>query len=214
MIKVYCDGQSGIDYLYDLNDSWKEYCGVENFDETYVIKGNDSFHAHDTAEWYQKALELGSDLNLGCEKVDFPDLTDDQYKKAKEIYDKCRCFDDDKTVIEFLGVLYPNEEFETTTIRGYVQRDWQEVIYKKTPEVNIKLLEAMYFGMLTEIWCEDEDGVTISGFVTDDQFWEAENNGTLKELVRDVLDIPSDEPIEIYKADGVIKTTNWTKIGD
>jgi len=194
-------------WLYDSCDSWKEYVSGD-FDETYVIKGNRELKQITEASWYKRATDIISDFESEVEKEYFTDITETQYDRLKEIVDKCKYSDDFETVIKVLRVIYPEETFGTATIRGYVQRDWQKVLYKVNG-ADIKLLEAYYFGMVNEVYDETENLCTV---VTDDDLWNAERENKVGSLVREVCDIPDDEEIEIYKSDGYIKTTNWVKI--
>lgn len=199
---------SDISWLYRDSEYWKNFCGCDDFDETYVVFGNRDYAEIKNASWYCEAINLGGDLDNGCEREDFDNLTDEQYNKAKEIYDNCRCYDDTETIIKFLEVLYPDDKFKTCVIRGYVQGDWNNVIYKANVTHDINLLEAYYFGEVTEIF--DEEGATA--VVTDDDLYKAKHEGRLKDLCYDLLDIDKEEEIKIYEDDGYITTIKWKEV--
>ena len=194
-------------WLYDSCDSWKEEVS-ENFDEIYVIKGNRDYKEIAKASWYKRVMDLIHDFEQAVEQEFFTDITETQYNQIKEIIDKCRYSDDFGTVLKVLAVIYPEEKFETATIRGYCQRDWQEVLYK-ADGADTKRLEAYYFGMVAEVYDETEN---VSAVITDDALWEAERENKVEELVRKCCDIPDDEEIEIYKSDGYVRVTNWVRV--
>ena len=95
MVEIKIDNTGdGTWWLYNSNQSWKDYCGCENFDEQVVLTGNRDFTDCTEAEWYQKANELLDDIANDFDALDICDdysLTQEQYKTAKEMYDKCRC---------------------------------------------------------------------------------------------------------------------------
>ena len=198
-------------YWLFSGDEWKGYCGCteEEFGETYVIKGNRDYKEIAEASWFEKATDLINDLEQEVDRKYFTDLTDAQYGKAKEVIEKCRYSDDFDTIIKVLNILYPEDEFKSGTIRGYCQRDWQEVLYKVNVPHNLELLEAYYFGMITEIYDETENIVEC---VTDDAIWDAERKGEIEKFVRETLDIPENEEIKILMSDGYVTTIKWKEV--
>ena len=210
-MKVFINNEADCSLLFDNYDSWKDYCNVSDFDNTYVLTGNRHFHDHTEAEWYNKVLDLIKDFDNECTREDFSDLSDEQYTQVKEIYDNCKVSDDFTTIIKFLGVLYPNDTFKQTTIRGYTQGDWQDVLYKETADVDINLLESIYFGKVAEMYYEDEDGLITHTYVTDDELWKAENENKIEELVEKHFSF-LDDGFEVYKADGYTRIINWKRI--
>ena len=210
MSKVYIDTIADTSYLFP--DEWKEYCygPSDEFDEVVVITGNRHFNSHTTASWYQRVMEICKWFDYSYDREDF-DLTDEQYKKAKEIYDKCRTYEDPDVIVEFLKVLYPGNEFKTRTIRGYDQGDWQECIWKSDSWIDIDYVESFYFGKVAELHYSDGEDNYIQ-YVTDDELWKAEYNKKIEELVRENLPIPDDETIEIYKSNGYTMVKNWERM--
>lgn len=194
-------------WLYDGEDSWKEHVSA-NFDETYVIKGNNDYKEIAEASWYKRAMDIIHDFEQEVEKEYFTDLTETQYREIKEIIDKCQYSDDFGTIIKVLKVIYPKEKFETATIRGYCQGDWNDVLYKANG-ADVELLEAYYFGMVAEVYDETEH---IYAVVTNDALWRAEMENKVEGLVRECCDIPDDEEIEIYKSNGYVKVTKWVRV--
>lgn len=135
-------------------------------------------------------------------------LTQEQYKTAKEMYDKCRCIED--ILIDVIRLLYPEDTFETGTIRGYSQGDWQDYIVKG--DVDTDLLEAMYFGKISDITVttgEEEFGDVI----THDELWRAEREEGLKEFFRNHYELDKDEEIHILQADGYKQVVDWKAVG-
>ncbi len=206
-MEIYINSQDGCDWLY-VYDNWKEYCGIEDFDETVVITGNRDYQSHINASWYLKAKEMINDLDcyydydewLGIYKKEF---TIEQLQKVNELYMKCNYTD--TIIVPVCRILYPMEDFTETTIRGYTQGEWQTVIYKGN--IDVDMLESVYFGKIAEIYCED-----CSTFVTHDELWKWERDGNLEKHIRDEFGINDDEPLDIYEADGYVQSIKWKKV--
>lgn len=217
MFEVYIDTQDPAEYLWGKDELWKEYCGVENFDETFVLFGNRQYNKHVEASWYINAKEIMDDLDAyGTEQFDPYDyeMTDEQYKAISKMYidnhDKVNT--DEEMLILILKILYPDDTFKTETIRGYNQSDWQNVMYKANEVKDLDLLESIYFGKINEFYYQDEDGCSVSTIVTDNELWKAEREGRLKDFVRKNLNIPKDEDFKVYQSDGFIRQTKWKEI--
>lgn len=199
-------------WLYNGSDEWKEYCAVDSFNETYVIHGNRDYNTIEEATWYTKAAELLADMDQSeREEVErlYPEYTKEQFVKLYEAYNK-GYRDEDDLYVEVLNTIFPQDKFDTATIRGYSQGEWNNVLYKVGENVDISLLEEMYFGHITELIDESEEGCTA--IVTHDELWKAERENTLEKFLRDALDIPKDEEIEVYESDGYIQQTKWKKV--
>ena len=162
MVEIKIDNTGdGTWWLYNSNQGWKDYCGCENFDEQVVLTGNRDFTGCMEAEWYQKANELLDDIANDFDALDICDdysLTQEQYKTAKEMYDKCRCTED--ILIDVIRLLYPKDTFKTGTIRGYNQGDWQDYIVMG--DVDTDLLEEI--GHNHSLVVTLEDGIVDGGF--------------------------------------------------
>lgn len=120
----------------------------------------------------------------------------------------CRCIED--ILIDVIRLLYPEDTFETGTIRGYSQGDWQDYIVKG--DVDTDLLEAMYFGKISDITVttgEEEFGDVI----THDELWRAEREEGLKEFFRNHYELDKDEEIHILQADGYKQVVDWKAVG-
>ena len=131
-----------------------------------------------------------------------------QIKEIRRLYDEC--YHTEEIFMDVLKLLYPDDTFKTGTIRGYSQGDWQEYIVKE--DVDIDLLENFYFGKVSDIFVEMEDGENFSAVITDDELWELEENGNLKQYLRELCDLSDDEPIKILQADGYIQVLNWKEV--
>lgn len=192
-------------WLYSRNQEWKNYCGCENFEEQVVLTGNIDFIGCTEAEWYQKAKEVLNDIDCYDE---YPsDVSDETNAKLKKMYDKCRCTED--ILVDVIKLLYPKDIFETGTIRGYCQRDWQNYIIKG--DVNTDLLEAMHFGKIADITITTEDE-EFGDVITHDEMWRAEREEGLKEFFRNRYEIDEDEEIHILKADGYRQVIDWKEV--
>lgn len=205
---VYVDGQNGLDWLYP--DEWKMYCGVDDFEETFVIKGNRDYHEIAEASWYVKAKDIIADLDCNYNYDEWSmiyadELTLEQREKINNLYNTCRYTDE--IMLDVIRVLYPEDKFEVRTIRGYCQGEWQEVLYKANEEIDMDYFESLYFGKLTDIY--SDDGGT---FVTNDEIWKWEREDKMESEIRNMLDIPKETPIKIMVADGIITTTKWKEL--
>lgn len=205
MIEIRIDSTGdGCEWLWGSNDPWKDYVH-EDFDEYVVLYGNRSYNGCKEASWYERAMEILNDIDNWDE---YPDnLSDETNAKLKKLYDGCRNIND--IVVDVIQLLYPDDKFKCGTLRGYSQGDWEYYIVKG--DVDTELLEALYFNKISDVTVIDGD-YNIGGFITDDDLWEAERNGTLKELLRERYDISDDEDVKIYKADGYKRIINWQEV--
>lgn len=165
----------GIWWLYNGDQYWKDYCGCENFEEQVVLDGNRDYCGCTGAEWYQKAKEILN--NIDCYDEYPTDVSDGVKAKLKELYDKCTRTED--ILVDVIKLLYPKDVFKIGTIRGYNQGDWQDYIIKG--DVNTDLLEAMFFGKISDITVKTEDE-EFGDIITHDELWRAEREEGLKEF--------------------------------
>lgn len=136
------------------------------------------------------------------------DVSDEVNAKLKEMYDKCRCTED--ILIDVIRILYPEDTFKTGTIRGYNQRDWQDYIVKG--DVDTDLLEAMYFGKISDITVTTDEE-EFGDVITHDELWRAEREDGLKEFFRNHYELDKDEEIHILQADGYKQVVDWKAVG-
>lgn len=192
-------------WLYNDNDVWKDYCGCDNFDEQVILAGNRHYKEYKDAEWYQAAKDILNDIDCYDE---YPKYTSEEVNaKLKELYDKCRCTED--IIVDVLRLLYPEDAFKDGTIRGYCQGDWQNYIVKG--DVDTDLLEAMYFGKISDITVTTDEE-EIGDIITHDELWRAEREEGLKEYFRKRYELDKDEEIHILQADGYKQILDWKEV--
>lgn len=206
MVEIRIDNTGdGVEHLYNSNHGWRDYVECENFEQQIVLTGNKSFNGCTEAEWYRRANETLNDIDCYGE---YPtDVSDEVNTKLKEMYEKCRCTKD--ILVDVIRLLYPEDTFKTGTIEGDCQSDWQDYIIKG--DVDVNLLEAYYFGKISDITVttsKEEFGDTI----TDDELWRAEREEGLKEFFRNRYNFNKDEEIRIFYADGYTQITNWREV--
>ena len=192
----------GCCWLYGRTDIWKEYVGCENFDEQVVLYGNRYNKGIKEASWYQKAKEIIRDID------EYDDCPEDMSEKNKEKIRDILDHSNDDVPVEVLRILYPDDKFKTGTIRGYAQGDWEDYIVKG--DVDVNLLEAYYFGNVVDVSVKSDDG-EYSDVMTCEEFWDAKKEGYEKAF-RERYEIPEDEELKIYMADGYVQTLNWKLI--
>lgn len=195
----------GIWWLYNGDQYWKDYCGCENFEEQVVLDGNRDYCGCTGAEWYQKAKEILN--NIDCYDEYPTDVSDGVKAKLKELYDKCTRTED--ILVDVIKLLYPKDVFKIGTIRGYNQGDWQDYIIKG--DVNTDLLEAMFFGKISDITVKTEDE-EFGDIITHDELWRAEREEGLKEFFRNRYNLEKNEEIHILQADGYKKVIYWKEV--
>lgn len=204
VIKIDSTG-NGTFWLYGKNNEWKTYV-TEDFDEEVVLVGNRHMAEVTEASWYNRTEEILNDFDCYEELPD--DLTEEQKEEIRRLYDEY--YHTEEIFMDVLKLLYPDDTFKTGTIRGYNQGDWQEYIVKG--DVDTDLLESFYFGKVSDIFVEMEDGENFSSVITDDYLWRLEANGNLKQYLRELCYLSDDEPIKILQADGYIQVPNWKEI--
>ena len=192
-------------WLYNDNDVWKDYCGCDNFDEQVILAGNRHYKEYKDAEWYQAAKDILNDIDCYDE---YPEYTSEEVNaKLKELYDKCRCTED--IIVDVLRLLYPEDAFKDGTIRGYCQGDWQNYIVKG--DVDTDLLEAMYFGKISDITVTTDEE-EFGDIITHDELGRAEREEGLKEFFKNRYELDKDEEIHILQADGYKQILDWKEV--
>lgn len=186
-------------WLYGSSEAWKDYVGCEDFNEQVVLYGNRNYNGIKEASWYQKAKEIIDDINI------YDDYPEDMSDENKEEIRKILLSSCDDVPVEVLRILYPDDEFKTGTIRGYSQGDWEYYIVKG--DVDVERLEAYYFGNVVDIFVKDNEE-EYGDVMTCDELWDAEREGYEK-VFRERYEIPEDEELKIYVADGYVQTLNW-----
>lgn len=179
--------------------------GVTILMKQVVLAGNRHCKEYKDAEWYQKAKEVIEDID--CYEL-YPEYTSEEVNaKLKELYDKCRCTED--IMIDVLRLLYPEDAFKDGTIRGYCQGDWQNYIVKG--DVDTDLLEAMYFGKISDITVTTDEE-EFGDIITHDELWKAGRGEGLKEFFKNRYELDKDEEIHILQADGYKQILDWKEV--
>lgn len=106
-------------------------------------------------------------------------------------------------------MLYPEDAFKDGTIRGYCQGDWQDYIVKG--DVDTDLLEAMYFGKISDITVTTDEE-NFGDIITHDELWRAEREEGLKEFFKNRYELDKDEEIHILQADGYKQVVDWKEV--
>ena len=206
MVEIRIDNTNSTNWLYGSNHAWKDYCGCNNFDEEVVLTGNRNFTYCTEAEWYQKAKEVLTDI--ACYDEYPEDVSHEVNAKLKALYDNCRYTDD--ILLDVIRLLYPDNTFSQGTIHGYSQGDWQNYIVMGN--VDIELLETMYFGKISDITITNYEE-QYGDIITHDELWKVEREGDLKAYFRKRYDIAENEEIRIYQADGYKQILDWKEVG-
>ena len=206
MVEIRIDNTGdGTWWLYNDNDVWKDYCGCDNFDEQVILAGNRYYKECTDAEWYQAAKDILNDIDCYDEYLEY--TSEEVNAKLKELYDKCRCTED--IIVDVLRLLYPKDAFKDGTIRGYCQGDWQDYIIKG--DVDTDLLEAMYFGKISDITVTTDEE-EFGDIITHDELWRAEREEGLKEFFKNRYELDKDEEIHILQADGYKQILDWKEV--
>ena len=199
--------RDGADDLMMYEEDWKTEAvglggpeGLELFDETYVMTGNPLYHSHAKASWWKRMKEVVDD----GEPVE---LSDDNARRLNEILKNPWGPQFSENQLAEIASIVSGKEIKYKVIRGYTQGEWQYVYYDAA-HGNADYLEAVYFNKMKTIEWESQ---CVCVYVTDDEFWEAERDGTVKELIQNLFDI-GDEPFEVYQVDGYVQVPNWKQI--
>lgn len=202
--------------LWDYNYKEQVAGTEEDFNETFVLTGNNRFKGTENASWWQRAKEIVGDLDQdtfpGQVFAYYKNLSRQQRKLILEKYNEYRYSDSPELILEVAAILYPEKSFGSREIRGYCQGDWQNVYYDKQYENVIDFLEAWYFGQITEIHCIDGTE-EVWGTITDDELWKWEREGKIKEELLELFEYAEDTECEIYTSNGFVQVKQWEKVG-
>lgn len=215
MIKIYVDTEAE---LWDMD--YKMEVAGDSFDETFVLTGNRAYQGCTEASWWEKAKEIIGDLDndswsgfIGKSLIYYPEMQRAQRKAIVKAYENCRCTDDLDFMVEILNIIYPEKEFEVSTIRGYSQGEWQDVVCSKEDAKYIDYLEAYYFGKVTEIhFIDEENDDDCWEYVTDSELWQWEREDRVKEELLEHFGYKENEECEVYQSNGYTRVKNWKAI--
>lgn len=201
------NSENGVNYLYGKSEEWK-YHVCENFDENVVLLKNREFSRSKTeAKWWLDAEKIAADLNM-FDDDDFIDEYKDIYSEDKienilKEAKRTNYLDDPEFLMKIAMIINPSLELEMTTIRGYSQSDWRDVVYVKNM-VDPRILEIFYFNLLTELHIESDHGDDCWDFITNDELHNMEM-GDIKKELRARYNIPEKEQLIIKKFKGYSK---------
>jgi len=206
MLKIYIDKEPEWIDIDMLND-----CDCYN---DFVLTGNrDYMDIHTDCEWYKHTTDVLSDIdsdNYAGESLrSYGDIDRAQRKALVKLYNECRSIDDLETVAAAANILYPSRHFETATIRGYCQGDWQECVYDAAEKDYLKYVEAYYFSMVAELHIKDDDGDTCYDIIPDFELWDYERADIVKQELLNRFGYPIDTPCKLYESDGYTRVKNW-----
>lgn len=214
MVTITIDNSSAPDYLYGKDEMWKDYV-CPDFDEKVVLVGNDRMSQYENASWWKDAKEAITDLDSYLDAPEFREeyadkYSSDQIEAVISAYDNWNGDHYVEFITKIAQILHPEIQLDETTLHGYSQGDWQDAIYV-AGSLDENILEAYYFGNLSELHYEDDSGEDYWDAITDDELWEMER-GDLKQALRDRYDIPADEEIKIRKFSGYSQTPNFDEL--
>lgn len=186
---------NGTWYLYDKSDAWKDEVGCENFDEQVVLMDNNDLRECKEASWVKKAQEVLEAIDGTTGYVPLKELSREANKALQYVYESCRSLTSADTYKKVLQILYPKESFQTGTIRGYMQSEWQDYIVKGN--VDIARLESLYFGQVADITVSTADE-QYSDVLTNDELWSAEETGYV-DFFRKRYGIAKEEDMRVFR---------------
>lgn len=185
--------------------------------DNVVITGNRDYKEYDEAPWWKEANEYISDMDCyGSDwdcfvnyEYNWDKLTTEQKDEIIKAYDKCTNSSDYRFIMQVVNILHPELKLHGCTIRGYCQRDWQDVVYVDG-KIDVDYLESVYFGKVADVYIENGDD-SYSDFITDDDLWEFERKGILKKELCKRYSLNPDDT-QIYVSDGVTRSIKWKEV--
>lgn len=198
-------------FLYSHGDEWMNcVCPDDKLKEKCVVYGNRDYQEYKEAKWYVQAVEILKDIDCGHGEDsirEWYNLSKDLYSKIEELFDKCSYYE--QILLDVIKLLNPKKEFETTCIRGCVQREWQNVIYEKDA-FDTEILADFYFGKITEFSLLEDDEYENTIFVADSQV--PYKTDDLKKFARELFEISEDEDVRIETSDGYVRVKQWKDV--
>jgi hypothetical protein len=184
-----------------------------------VVRDNRDYKEFENAKWFTEAINYISDMDYygtvedywGDYDYDWSKLSHEQVMEIIKAYDNCRNSDDSDFILKVVRILHPETKFDLATIRGYCQGDWNNCIYVDDGTVDLNYVESIYFGKMAEIYVQDNEDDYVD-FILDDELWELNNKGTLKEELCKRYSLNPDET-HVYVSDGIIRQTRWKQVG-
>ena len=176
------------------DDCFNEY----PWKDTYAVWSDDEYDMVDHATWFRQAvreiLSIQKHMNTREDKyVDWDSFTtEDVWEELRKRIGKGEINLDADGIKETAQLMNPEMEFETGIIRGRSKSAQQKVIYRTDVENDLKLFEAVYFGLLYEISTDN-----FYTYITQEQVDEFKNRKEIIETVRKSLNLNADDEIEL-----------------
>jgi len=185
-------------FLWD-SDDWKSYVCAD-FDENVVILGRHINYAE--ASWWNSVEELLEEIPYDDEES-FVSYNDDEYAEDKlhelyEMYSNWDGSDEAEFKAKVAMLLYPGLDLTVSSINGFSQGDWAEVVYI-TDSVDEHILEDWFFGNVYDIRLYE---------ISDEDVTEIESEGEY-DFDDDILKI-----ISLYGEDTDGVTVTYTELRD
>lgn len=189
-----------LSFLYN-NDEWKNYI-CDDFDEKVVCLRNREYSSIEEASWWINAKQIIENLDCGYCLDDFiaeyiGDYSEEQLEKIYKEYQKCRYSDDTDFIISVCQIINPSLELETAIAKGYVQSEWIEIVYIKD-SIDVSTFEAYFFGQLTEIHIQSDNGDDYFDYIRDDEVYDIINGDTIS-ILRSKYGFDANEEINLIK---------------
>ena len=154
----------GNDRLAEIGTDNEWYIKAKNIDDelaqyySYYLVNVDDYNGDEN----KTDDELHGDYYwlLGEFARDF-DISVDVARKVFELYTSSDFYlKDGDTLVELLNVLYPDRNFESSTLHGKSQSDWNDIVYDANTMNREALneIEDYYMGNVRTLFYEDSDG--------------------------------------------------------
>jgi hypothetical protein len=166
--------------------------------DTYAVYSEDEYDAVDHASWYRRAyreiLTIKNHIGtLDDNYVEWDSFTNEEtWNVLREKIINHEIDLNTEGIKEAAQLMNPKMKFEIGIIHGRNKSMQQKVIYRTDVENNLKLFEAVYFGLLYEL--STEKNYT---YITQDQIDGFKNRKEVIEAVEECLALGNDDEIEL-----------------
>ena len=205
------------EYGYDYSIGEKICGDEEEFEEHFVIAGNNRMNEYTNASWWTEARIILAEIDLyiddiiehGFEQAGIKEMTAENAPALIKAYQCMKSLDDIDGIVKALNILHPDRHYDSHRINGCTQGEWQYVICEESDADRIDRISAYYWGNVSCLFYAEE---CIRAIIDDDTLdtWEA--SGILSDELRVIFDIDSDTVIEAYRFDGYTQTASYTQI--
>lgn len=197
------------DDYYWLSDEWKEYVR-DDFDNNVVLTGNKDYDGVTEAYWWINAKFLVKDFDYANDEEQFIEYgMDEDLVNVLDLENKLHQIwgylsdgnysSDDECIYVVAQILHNELPIESGTIRGNMQREWQNVYYIDDGQLNLSVLGDWYFGYVNSIEALEDGDFVFSATISDTELWNLLNEGDKKTNIAKVLDISPDEIQDIIE---------------